>query len=312
MAQHKNRLDQLLHKFLHRSAGPKEESLLWQWLWQLDIPEQDNAADSGRQERLWQAISSHTITTAPRHRRFLPWRLIAAAVLLLSFAVAGWWLLLPQKPTIMQYVIASDSQHLKSIILPDGTAVHLNLSSSLTYTSDYNKVTRRVILQGEGYFEVATDDQRPFIVQSAGLATQVLGTAFNIEAHKGAAQIRVALTAGKIVVYPIQHPQHKSLLEPGQLLRYEPATGNIHTAAFSNDVTAWTTGGLSFNGIPLSEAVQKIATHYHIRIQYRPQQPDHKTVTASLGKTSWQKALSAILFPHDLTYRVKDSIVIIQ
>lgn len=312
MAQHKNRLDQLLHKFLHRSADQKEESLLWQWLWQLDIPEQDTTADSGRQERLWQAISAHTITTAPRQQRLRPWRLIAAAVLLLSLTVVGWWLLLPHKPTVMQYVIASDSQHLKSIILPDGTAVHLNLSSSLTYASDYNKVTRRVLLQGEGYFEVAADDKRPFIVQSGRLETQVLGTTFNIEAHQGTGEIRVALTSGKIAVYPIQHPQQKSLLEPGQLLRYEPATGNIHTSAFSNDVTAWTSGGLSFNGIPLSEALQKIATHYHIRIQYHPQQPDHKTVTASLGKTSWQKALSAILFPHDLTYRIKDSIVIIQ
>ncbi|MGO4293996.1 FecR family protein [Chitinophaga sp. RAB17] len=310
MAQHKKRLDLLLHKFLHRRSSPKETSLLWQWLWQLDIPEEHIA--TGQQERLWQAISRETISAAPKqtHRYRRP--LLAVAALLLCLIAIGWLLLKPTTQPIQQYVVNSDDQHMKSIGLPDGSTVILNRSSTLTWSSDYNHKVRQVILTGEGYFKVATDDKRPFIVQSAGLETHVLGTAFNIEAHKGAAQIRVALTAGKIAVYPAGRPEQQSLLEPGQLLRYEPATGKLSTSTFTNDVVCWTTGGLSFNGIPLSEALQQLETHYHIRIQYHPQQLAHKTVTASMGKTSWQKALSAILFPHDLKYKVKDSIVIIQ
>lgn len=310
MAQHKKRLDLLLHKFLHRRSSPKEASLLWQWLWQLDIPEEHII--TGQQERLWQAISRETITAAPTrtHRYRRP--LLAVAALLLCLIAIGWLLLKPTTQPIQHYVVNSDDQHMKSIGLPDGSTVILNRSSTLTWSSDYNHKVRKVILTGEGYFKVATDDKRPFIVQSAGLETHVLGTTFNIEAHKGATQIRVALTAGKIAVYPTGRPEQQSLLEPGQLLRYEPATGKLFTTAFSNDIASWTTGGLSFNGIPLSEALQQLETHYHIRIQYHPQQLAHKTVTASMGKTSWQKALSAILFPHDLKYTVKDSVIIIQ
>ena len=310
MAQHKKRLDQLLHKFLHRNSSPGDTSLLWQWLWQLDIPEEHTA--TGQQERLWEAIARETITAPPTRTRRYPWPLLAAAALLLCVITVGWWLLPAHQQRIQYFVIHSDREHMKSVVLPDGSTIILNMASSLSYPSDYNHKERKVILTGEGYFTVAPDHQRPFIVQSAGLETRVLGTTFNIEAHEGATQIRVALTAGKVAVYPMGQPERQSLLEPGQLLRYEPATGKISTTAFSNDVASWTTGGLSFNGIPLSEALQQLETRYHINIEYHPQQLAHKTVTASMGKTSWQKALSAILFPHDLKYKVKDSIVIIQ
>lgn len=310
MAQHKKRLDQLLHKFLHRGSGQEETSLLWQWLWQLDIPGEQSAA--GQQDRLWQAISRETITAMPKRSYLYRRPLLAVAALLLCLIAIGWLLLKPPVRPIQNYVVSSDEQHIKSIDLPDGSTIILNHSSTVTWSADYNHKERKVILTGEGYFKVATDGRRPFIVQSAGLETHVLGTTFNVEARKGATQIRIALTAGKIAVYPTAHPQQPLLLEPGQLLRYEPATGKLSTSAFTNDVAAWTSGGLSFNGIPLSEALQQLETHYHIRIQYHPQQLTHKTVTASMGKTSWQQALSAILFPHGLKYKVKDSIIIVQ
>jgi transmembrane sensor len=310
MAQHKKRLDQLLHKFLHRSSSPNETSLLWQWLLQLDVPEEQTA--TGQQERLWAAISRETVTAPPIRTRRYQWPLFVAAALLLCLLSVGWWLRPSQPQRIQHYVIRSNRLHMKSVVLPDGSTVILNIASSLSYPSDYNHKERKVILTGEGYFNVAPDHQRPFIVQSAGLEARVLGTSFNMEAHVGAAQMRVALTTGKIAVYPANHPEQQNLLEPGQLLRYESATGKLSIGTFTNDVAAWTTGGLSFNGIPLTEALQQLETHYHIRIQYHPGQLAHKTVTASMGKTSWQQALSAILFPHDLKYTIKDSIVIVQ
>ncbi|SEW34919.1 FecR family protein [Chitinophaga arvensicola] len=310
MAQYKKRLDQLLLRFLYRKSSPKETSLLWQWLWQLDIPAAQT--DNQQQERLWDAISRQTVTAPPIRRSFVRPALVAAAALLFCLAAIGWLLQKPAVPSVRSYVINSDDQHMKSVALPDGSTVILNLSSTLTYSSDYNNRERKVMLTGEGYFKVTTDDQRPFIVQSGGLETRVLGTEFNMEARKGAAQVRVALTAGKVAVYPAGKPEQQLILKPGELLRYEPASGKLSTTVFTNDVACWTTGGLSFNGIPLSEAIQQLETHYHIRIQYQPQQLAHKTVTASMSKTSWQKALSAILFPHDLTYKVKDRIIIVR
>lgn len=312
MAQHKKSLDQLLQKFLNRTARQEETSLLWQWLWQLDVEEAESKVDTGQQERLWAAISAQTQVAVPPRKRIHRKYLVMAAAVLFCLIAIPWLLLKPRKETIQNYVIASDDHHIKSVILPDGTTVILNLSSSLTYPSDYNQKERRVTLNGEGYFKVSTNDQRPFIVQSGGLETRVLGTAFNIEAHNNSPQIRIALTSGKILVYPISHPQQKNLLEPGQLLCYELATGAVTTGTFSIDAASWTTGGLSFNGIPLSEALRKLEQHYHIRLQYHESQLTGKTVTASMDKTSWQNALSAILFPHDLTYKVKNGMVIIQ
>lgn len=312
MLHAKKTLDRLILRFLNKTANKQEHLYLWRWLWQLDIRRSDTTA-TGEElgERLWQAIARETVLEVPPVRRVW-WPYPAAAVTIGGLLVAGWLWLKPQQAPVVQYVIRCDSGQLESVTLPDSTIVILNHSSSLSYSSDYNQTERRVTLQGEGYFTVYTDPQHPFILTAGGLETEVLGTSFNVEAAAGAPQVRVSLTAGKVAIRAVQDPQTVQLLEPGQMVRYETATGALSKSAFSNEVAAWTTGGLSFNGIPLAEALGKLAAHYHIKLQYNERQLAGKTVTASMGRIPWQDALSGILFPHSLTYKEKKGIVIIQ
>lgn len=66
------------------------------------------------------------------------------------------------------------------IILADGTKVYINSDSRIVYDNTYNKKTRMVSLEGEAYFEVAKDKEKPFIVKANGINVQALGTSFNI------------------------------------------------------------------------------------------------------------------------------------
>jgi ferric-dicitrate binding protein FerR (iron transport regulator) len=319
MAQHKKLLDRLFTAFIQRKAGKEEQSLFWQWLWGLDARghEATSALPDHQliQERLWENISIRTHAAAKGREKKL-WKpaLTAAAILTGIIITGGIWLLLQPSEKIAdkQYVVTSGGGSIKLFVLPDSTQVILNLHSSLQYSTAYNSNERRVILKGEGYFKVHKNNLRPFIVQTDSLETQVLGTAFNIEAREGEEQIRVALTEGKVAVTRLDSPAQKSLLVPGQLVRYDRATRQLATARFTNDVTIWTNGGLSFNGISLTEALDRLAQHYKIQLHYDRKQLSGKTVTASFGKTSWQNALSNILFPHSLEYRIKDGVVLIH
>ena len=73
-----------------------------------------------------------------------------------------------------------------TVILADGTTVHLNAGSKLTYPVRFAGKRRVVALEGEAYFDVVKDETRPFIVQTHLGEVTVLGTAFNINAYTDA------------------------------------------------------------------------------------------------------------------------------
>ncbi|MDE5611659.1 MAG: FecR domain-containing protein, partial [Odoribacter sp.] len=83
------------------------------------------------------------------------------------------------------------------VVLADGTKVWLNAASELTYPVVFRGSERKVFLQGEGYFEVPPDKERPFYVKTEEVELRVLGTAFNINTH-GVKSVRTVLVRGAV------------------------------------------------------------------------------------------------------------------
>ena len=84
-----------------------------------------------------------------------------------------------------------------TVILADGTTVHLNAGSKPTYPVRFAGKRRVVALEGEAYFDVVKDETRPFIVQTHLGEVTVLGTAFNINAYTDAS-VYTTLVHGKV------------------------------------------------------------------------------------------------------------------
>jgi len=84
-----------------------------------------------------------------------------------------------------------------SVILSDGTKVWMNSASTLSYPSSFQGNERSVTLTGEGYFEVAHNPRKPFIVQLPDDSkVEVLGTRFNINSYPDEARISTTLIEG--------------------------------------------------------------------------------------------------------------------
>lgn len=314
MPRNKPSLPAAFKKFITGKVDHREQSLFWAWLWKLDIEEKQFTQPLElTQERIWEKVAAQTLYK--KQAPVVPaWKRISvAAAVVIAVTLTGWLLVnnKPERKIAYHSVITNDGQAIRHIILPDGTAVTLNIYSSLVFTQDYNKSERRVTLKGEGYFKVHKDSIRPFIVQSNGIETQALGTAFNIEARETEKQVRVALTEGKVAVSPSGKAQPVVLL-PGQIACYDRSTGQPTIAHFTTNVTAWTSGGLAFNGLPLPEALDRLSRRYQVKILYNKEKLAGKTVTASFNKTTWQHILTNILYPYGLKYQYKDGIIIIQ
>jgi len=103
------------------------------------------------------------------------------------------------------------------VTLPDGSTVKLNACSYLSYPTDFGKETRQLQFNGEGYFDVQTNSDMPFVVQTSGLNIKAYGTTFNIKAYVDENVVETTLVKG---VVTIENERHQNIvtLKPAQVV----------------------------------------------------------------------------------------------
>ena len=106
--------------------------------------------------------------------------------------------------------------------LSDGTTVTLNAGSSLKYDNRFGISDRVVQLEGEGYFNVAKDSERPFTVKTTYLNVMALGTIFNVKAYSGDKTIETTLVEGSVKIEEITDKSRVevTILKPNQKLTF--------------------------------------------------------------------------------------------
>lgn len=136
-----------------------------------------------------------------------PTRLAATlrvAVISLILVVGGYYLIQEYVPLNTQgelqcTTIRVDKGERRRVNLPDGTRIMMDAGSEITFAESF--LSERVLtLQGEAYFEVAPDVNKPFSVKANHALVQVLGTKFNVRAWDEANRVEVAVTEGKVAV----------------------------------------------------------------------------------------------------------------
>lgn len=155
------------------------------------------------------------------------------------------------------------------ITLADGTKVWLNAESSLRYPTQFGGNERKVFLSGEGYFEVAKDEQHPFIVEAEGTRIKALGTKFNVSAYAEDATKRVVLAEGAVLVGKVGNKKGGALLKPGYgaVLTNNEASIQVHQVNVEATL-AWKNGMFVFDGESLGSIMKKLSRWYNVDIRY--------------------------------------------
>lgn len=177
----------------------------------------------------------------------------------------------------MQYnKIATPRGGQYQVVLPDGTKVWLNASSSLRFPTAFAGNQRRVELTGEAYFEVAADPSRPFTVNiGGGQAIQVLGTNFNINAYDDESAIRATLLEGSI---RLSKGREQVLLRPGQQAVSGRTETSIHIIpdADTEAAIAWKNGYFQFDGVGLETVMRQLSRWYDVDVKYEGPIPERQ------------------------------------
>ena len=154
--------------------------------------------------------------------------------------------------------------------LSDGTEINLNYGSKIKYPRNFTGKTRAVTLSGEGYFNVAHNHDKPFIVKTGKLNVKALGTKFNVQSYPGDDIISTTLAEGKVVIEKmISGNQTTSVgsMIPGQHVEYNTATDKITSSKGSiYKYIAWTDGKLVFDNEPITAVVEKLGRMFNVEI----------------------------------------------
>ncbi|MDE6451450.1 MAG: DUF4974 domain-containing protein, partial [Odoribacter sp.] len=154
--------------------------------------------------------------------------------------------------------------------LEDGTKVWLNSDSHLKYPEAFVGRQREVFLEGEAYFEVAQNIQKPFIVRAGNQMIKVLGTGFGITYYTDEEVQTVTLVHGKVEVGFREVDQSSFILCPGQQISYNRSN---HQVKYENvDVwehIAWKDGKYVFNKKRLEDMLNTLSRWYDFQVFYR-------------------------------------------
>ena len=218
-------------------------------------------------------IPEQTEVAFPKKTKALPWKhyvisfMKVAAIFVLGFALhffLNW-----QNTThheLQHQIHVPTGQHVE-IMLADGSKVWLNSGSTLTFPSKFNGKKRMVELDGEGFFEVKSDKEHPFIVSTSKYQVKAVGTSFNIYDYQDSPQFEAALLNGKVEVTTNAKKSSVVILTPNQRAALCQGVLKVKPIENANNYL-WRKGILYFNE-PLLEVFDKLQEYYDIEFQIR-------------------------------------------
>ncbi len=150
------------------------------------------------------------------------------------------------------------------IMFQDGSKVFLNSESRIRYPRKFGLSKRIVELEGEGWFTISKNKNRPFIVDLKDINVRVLGTNFDVKAYPSETHIAVALEEGSVQLDG--HSFIPFTIQPGEKVIYDRSTGKyeiMHPESITTS-SAWKSNVLIFSNAPLSEVISTLSRRFDV------------------------------------------------
>lgn len=185
-----------------------------------------------------------------------------------------------------------------NFVLGDGTRVWLNHGSKLRVPSRFTGKSREVFLIGEAYFEVATNKDIPFVVETSHLEVKATGTEFNISAYADDELMETTLVEGKVIVYHKSDHQAIKELAPNQCLKVDTGeNSSLLESGNTEKYVAWKNGLLVFKNDPIADIAKKLAKWYNVDVEILDQAAKGYTCTATFTDETLGQVLELMSLP---------------
>lgn len=311
-------LHQLLDKYEKGILTSQEQAKLDQWYADFDVTAKDlDVFTHGQHEkearkrlltRILDKVPDTPKRTILRVLKPIQW---AAAVLLLIGGLAFFYH--DRLPGRMRLSLAGSHQtstaptgKLLKLRLKDGSEILLNAGSTVSYPKLFAADIREVYLEGEAFFDIAPDAEKPFIVKTKKMDVRVLGTSFNVRAHPDMDQAKVTVASGKVSVEA--NGKTLSLLNPNQEIHYDKQTAKFEVANTDAKLaTSWQSGEIRLDGVSFQELAIVVKNTWGLTLETgseRLKSANYKTTFHATNRLS--DVMQVIAKMTNANYEIKD------
>jgi len=301
--------------------------------------------DRENREHVWKVISSamEKDLTLPvkRSRSMYRWWFRAAGFLLLIAATTLAYFLGTRNSSVVNAV----QQHYNEVVVPmgekselllsDGTRIWVNAGSNIRFPSQFETESREIWLDGEAYFEVANDKNRPFLVHTSELDVKVYGTKFNLKAYSDEDIIETTLVEGVVSLETrdafnilkeeiFLKPNHKAiyLKKKGQVVDKEQIAREIAEPLIPKKIIltktvkveptiSWHEGKLIFLDESFESIALKLERRYDVKITIETDEIKKLRYSGVLKNVSIEQALKALQLTTPFNYSIKENSIVI-
>lgn len=198
--------------------------------------------------------------------------------------------------------------------LSDGTLVWLNAGSKLRFPQNFiNTDNNRIVyLEGEAFFDVAKNKDKPFIVNTQEVDVKVLGTKFNISSYETDIYIATTLVEGSVNVYETRTPENDIELTPSFQAKYEKFGNQFDKAKVDTNIyTAWMNNRLMINNLKFSELLVKLERRYAVKFVNQAESLNDEIYKGEFADEDIESILKTIALSTPFEFEINQNLITI-
>ena len=258
--------------------------------------------DSIELDKNWKGVQGKLNKHEAANNRIF-WRIAAAVIFIVSaaFLVKNLMYNPPQ-----QMIFTAQEQ--STVTLPDGSLVTLKQGATIKYPEEFGD-ERRVEFEGEAFFDVERDPERPFIIEADETQTKVLGTSFNLKTATSYSGFELVLVEGKV---SFSTADEQVVLTPGQRVTLAPNGLLEKTENTNQNFQAWQTGSLVFENANMKRVFEDIGNAYNVRFEIANPSFASCTLTARYDQEDLQSILNTLEILFNTTFNQQQETILVN
>jgi len=282
-------------------------------IWQASMQKTSEFAETGKEwNRFRSAVENKILEKRKQQPYLVRWLTGMAAVLMIGF-ISGYWLVRqPQKNEPIYITATAPAGSVASLLLADSTIVYLNAGSQLTYCPESKTNNREVTLNGEAWFDVVKNRNKPFVVHTPVCQVTVLGTRFNVKAYEVEDEVVTTLEEGQIILDP--SPEITSSgdlrLQPGEQAVISKSTNNVSVEKVETRYfTSWKDNKLMFINMNMQELIVILERKFGVEIEVGEPSVLNYHYTGTLKNESVIEVMELIKHTLPVNYRIDGQVI---